>query len=100
MTQRLYYEDAWARTFSARLLERKAIEGEDGVTRPAVRLNRTAFYPTSGGQPYDTGTLGGQQVVEVVEDAEGGIWHLLNGPLKAETDTIEGEIDWRRRFDH
>ncbi|MGC9350289.1 MAG: alanyl-tRNA editing protein, partial [Anaerolineae bacterium] len=84
----------------ARLLERKAIEGEDGVTKPAVRLNRTAFYPTSGGQPYDTGTLGGQQVVEVVEDAQGEIWHLLSGPLKTETDTIEGEIDWRRRFDH
>jgi alanyl-tRNA synthetase len=100
MTERLYYQDAQMRTFMARLLEEKDLEGADGVVRPAVRLDRTAFYPTSGGQPYDTGRLAGQQVVEVLEAADGEIWHLLRAPLSSGPDRIEGTIDWERRFDH
>ena len=60
MTQRLYYEDAYLAGFDARVHEVRALEG--GY---AVRLDRSAFYPTSGGQPFDTGTLGGARVIDV-----------------------------------
>ena len=62
MTERLYYTDPYLREFDAAIVERTAHDG-----RPAVVLDRTAFYPTSGGQPYDTGSLGGVRVVDVVE---------------------------------
>jgi alanyl-tRNA synthetase len=75
------------------------MEDTGGTRRPAVCLDQTAFYPTSGGQPHDTGTLGGAKVVEVVEDEDGEIWHLLAAPLDAEP-VVDGEVDWERRFDH
>lgn len=92
-TERLYYTDATLQRFTARVLECRATEG--GY---AVILDRTAFYPTSGGQPHDTGRLGGRQVVEVTEDeATGLVLHRVDGPLAGE---VEGEIDWARRLDH
>jgi alanyl-tRNA synthetase len=99
MTHRLYYKDAYLRHFSARVLESLTWEG-----RPAVVLDRTAFYPTGGGQPYDTGWLEGIAVVDVVErEADGAVIHVLAKPLAAQPPAapgeVEGEVDWARRFD-
>ena len=92
-TERLYYTDSYLREFQARL----AARSEDGRT---VYLDRTLFYPTSGGQPFDTGTLAGIAVIDVV-DEEDRVAHLLAKPLAAETGAaLSGEIDWTRRFDH
>lgn len=99
MTERLYYEDPYLVRFSARVTEHLQWEGQ-----PAVVLDRTAFYPTGGGQPHDTGILreaGARReiaVLEVIErEADGAIVHLLVEPV--ETDQVEGEINWDRRFD-
>jgi alanyl-tRNA synthetase len=62
-----------------------------------VRLDRTAFYAESGGQPWDTGTLDGVAVVAVVED-DGEVLHVLERPLEAER--VEGRVDGERRRDH
>jgi len=93
MTERLYYQEPERRAFDAivtRVLER------DG--RPAVHLDRTAFYPTSGGQPFDTGRLGEVDVVETI-DEDDDIVHVLSAPL-ADRAAVRGDIDWARRFDH
>jgi alanyl-tRNA synthetase len=92
-TDRLYYADSMLREFTARVVERR-----DTDPGPAVRLDRTAFYPTSGGQPYDTGILGGQRVVEVWDDDTGAVWHRVERLPTG--DQVEGVIDWDRRFDH
>jgi alanyl-tRNA synthetase len=62
-----------------------------------VYLDRTAFYPTSGGQPFDIGTLSGVRVIEVIEEGD-RVTHVLDAPLTA--GDVEGHIDWPRRFDH
>jgi alanyl-tRNA synthetase len=90
VTERLYYSDSYLSEFRARV-----VAAEDGGRR--VYLDRTAFYPTSGGQPFDAGTLGGVAVVEVADD-EDRVAHILETPLAAEE--VEGRIDWARRFDH
>jgi alanyl-tRNA synthetase len=90
MTERLYYIDCYQHEFQARVLETA-----DGGRR--VYLDRTAFYPTSGGQSFDTGTLGGAAIQEVI-DEDGRIAHLLRTPL--EQTEVQGRIDWARRFDH
>lgn len=90
---RLYYTDATLRTFTARIT---ALE-DDGRT---ALLDRTAFYPTSGGQPHDRGLLGGVAVVDVI-DREDDILHRLATPLTAGPGAeVTGEIDWPRRWDH
>jgi len=91
MTERLYYTDAYLRDFDARVVDR----AYDGRT---LYLDRTAFYPTSGGQPFDAGTLAGIPVTDVVDEGE-RIAHVLAAPAPA-TDTVHGTIDWTRRFDH
>lgn len=91
MTERLYYTDAYRTTFEARVVERT----DDGRR---VYLDRTAFYPTSGGQPHDLGTLGGVPVLDVVDEGE-RVAHLLAAPLPADADTVTGEVDWPRRYD-
>jgi len=93
MTSRIYYTDASCRAFDARVERAVDFEG-----RPAVLLDRTAFYPTSGGQPHDVGVLDGASVVDVV-DVEGDVVHVLSSPL-TEGAAVHGEIDWTRRFDH
>ena len=93
MTQRIYYTDAYCRSFDA-----VVIRALDHGGRPAAVLDRSAFYPTSGGQPFDLGVLGGATVVDVV-DAAGEVVHVLSAPLAAGAD-VHGEIDWARRFDH
>ena len=91
MTERLYYTDAYLRDFDARIVDR----ANDGRT---IYLDRTAFYPTSGGQPSDAGVLGGIAVTDVVDEGD-RIAHVLASPAPA-ADTVRGEIDWTRRFDH
>ncbi len=93
MTLRLYYDDPTCREFSARVCEWR-----DTERGPAVRLDRTAFYPTSGGQPHDTGVLNDVAVLDVWDEETGAIWHLLARRL--EGDHVVGQIDWGRRFDH
>ena len=90
MTDRLYYADSYLKTFEARVLE---------VRNGAVRLDRSAFYPTSGGQPFDTGLLNGLAVTDVSIDETGEVWHRVGGALRPR-DRVTGEIDWARRFDH
>ena len=87
MTDRLYYTDPFSREFDATVAGVDAIDSSDGRAR--VRLDRTCFYPTSGGQPFDTGTLGSFRVVEVVDDDQGDVVHVLDvrrpGPAAAAT---------------
>lgn len=90
MTDRLYYHDSYLTEFRARVVD----ASPDGLR---VYLDQTAFYPTSGGQPFDTGKLGGIFVSEVV-DEDGRIAHQLAAPL-GESE-VAGVIDWPRRFDH
>ena len=93
MTNRLYYIDSYRTEFSSAVADRTG----DGTR---VYLEETAFYPTSGGQPHDIGTLGGARVVDVVDEGE-RIAHVLEAPL-AEHDEmrVAGRVDWKRRFDH
>ncbi len=72
-------------------------ETADG--RATVVLDETAFYPTSGGQPFDTGRLGARQVVDVIDDDAGEIRHVVDGPVDVGS-RVHGEIDWPRRLDH
>jgi alanyl-tRNA synthetase len=88
MTERLYYQDCYLREFRARVVE------TDGNR---VYLDRTAFYPTSGGQPFDLGSLSGVAVREVI-DEEDRIAHVMESPLV--TTEVEGLVDWERRYDH
>jgi alanyl-tRNA synthetase len=88
VTERLYYQDCYLREFTARVIE------TDGNR---VYLDRTAFYPTSGGQPFDLGTLGGVAVREVI-DEEDRIAHVIAAPLGATE--VEGVVNWERRYDH
>src|SRR5438128_2167321 len=91
MTDRLYYTDSYGRSFEANIVDRSA----DGLT---VYLDRTLFYPTSGGQPYDVGTLSGVAVLDVI-DEDDRVAHRLAAPLAADS-PVTGQIDWSRRFDH
>jgi alanyl-tRNA synthetase len=87
---RLYYDNAYATSFEARVT---GIEDEGR----RVYLDQTAFYPTSGGQLHDLGRLNGIPIVDVVDEEDGRIAHLLAAPLQA--DRVKGDIDWSRRFD-
>ncbi|MBS1857490.1 MAG: alanyl-tRNA editing protein [Acidobacteria bacterium] len=95
MTHRLYYTDCYLRDFTARVVERSAGDA-------TVVLDRTAFYPTSGGQPHDLGTLAGVPVLEVSDTEDGRVTHRLAAPLPADAAAgeIAGAVDWPRRFDH
>lgn len=92
MTELLYLRDAYQRSFSARVTE---------VSGGAVALDRTAFYPTGGGQPHDTGWLAGRAVLDVRHGhGVGGaevVWHHLEGELPCVGEDVEGELDWGRR---
>ena len=93
MTERLYYGDSFLREF-----EGKVLSCEREGARWRVTLDRTAFYPASGGQPHDTGTLDGAKVVEVADAGDGKIVHYTSAELPA--GPVTGKIDWARRFDH
>jgi alanyl-tRNA synthetase len=101
MTERLYYTDAYLREFDASVVR---VDRRDG--RAVVFLDRTAFYPTSGGQPFDTGTIArgperaALRILGVVDDDTGEVAHVVDGDLPAPGETVHGAIDWTRRFDH
>ena len=91
--EKLYEADAYLTKFTG--VVESCTRSKKGYD---IILNQTAFYPEGGGQPWDTGVLGGVKVLEVHEK-EGRIVHSCDGPLEAGTE-VEGEIDWARRFDH
>jgi misacylated tRNA(Ala) deacylase len=87
-TELLYLRDAYLQTFEARVVD---------VRVGAVVLDRTAFYPTGGGQPHDTGSLGGLDVIDVRKE-DGVVWHLLQGAVMPPLDTtVECVVEWSRR---
>jgi alanyl-tRNA synthetase len=119
MTDRLYYNDPYLREFDATIVR---VDRRDD--RLFVTLDRTAFYPTSGGQPFDTGRLASLRVIDVVDEEDGSITHVVEprtpnpepeprtqnseprtnpepGTLNPEPgQVVHAAIDWERRFDH
>lgn len=95
-TERLYYNDSHLIEFEAHVID--ATERVSGWT--AVTLDRTAFYPTGGGQPSDTGTLNGTRVVECIDDEENGVLHVMQGVVPEIGLIVRGRVDWPRRLDH
>jgi alanyl-tRNA synthetase len=94
MTERLYYRDSFLKEFDATVTSCER-EGD----RFKVTLDRTAFYPTSGGQPHDVGTLSGFPVVEVADAPDGqGVLHYTTAEIPA--GPAHAKIDWERRLDH
>jgi len=89
MTRRLYYDDSYLRGFRAEVV---------GVEGRRLYLDATAFYPSSGGQPFDVGMIGGARVVDVVEEDDGRVAHVVEGEVGL--GAVECAIDWGRRFDH
>ncbi|MDQ5844117.1 MAG: DHHA1 domain-containing protein [Acidobacteriota bacterium] len=96
LTERLYYDDSHLIEFEARVVDKT--DRVSGWT--AVTLDRTAFYPTGGGQPSDTGTLNGARVVECIDDEDNGVLHVMQGHAPQVGSTVKGRIDWPRRLDH
>ena len=92
LSTHLYWQDAYLHTFEAAVSDQATVNGQ-----PAVALNASAFYPTGGGQPHDTGLLNGVAVTEVNAD-DGQVWHLLDTRLPA--GPVHGQITWPRRYDH
>jgi len=103
VTERLYYNDSFLREFDAKVIscerENKSTGARDESSRWRVVLDRTAFYPTSGGQPHDLGTLGDANVVEVV-DADDGRTVVHYTSAAVEPGQVRGKVDWARRIDH
>jgi len=91
-TRRLYYEDAYLMEFKAEILAQTEHEELSSVV-----LDQTAFYPESGGQPWDKGTLGGAEVIKVL-DLDGVILHVLKSEIAG--GPVHGKVDWATRFDH
>jgi len=95
LSKRLFYEEPYLQEFKGKILEKVKING-----KPALILDNTCFYPTSGGQPNDLGYIQGVSIVDVIESNE-KIIHVLKEGIKEECgDTVIGKIDWERRFDH
>jgi alanyl-tRNA synthetase len=95
LSKRLYYEEPYLQEFKGKITEKIKIDG-----KPALILDNTCFYPTSGGQPNDLGYIQGVLIVDVIEDNE-KIIHVLTEGIEEECgDTVIGRIDWKRRFDH
>ena len=92
-SERLYYTDPYLVEFDA--VVRDVNQRND---RWKVALDRTAFYPTSGGQPFDTGTLGAARVIDVIDRDDGVVLHLVDGEVAP--GSVHGSIDWHRRFEH
>src|SRR6201992_389664 len=108
MSDRLYYADPSLSSFDARVSDIREVSRAQGRSLWQIALDRSAFYPTSGGQPHDTGLLtatstGGAllqaPILAVEEDEHGEVWHTTPKPLLAGT-PVRGFIDWSRRRDH
>jgi alanyl-tRNA synthetase len=95
-TERLYYRDSRLLEFDARVISLS--ETDNGQI--AVTLDRTAFYPTGGGQPTDTGTLGDARVVDCIDAEDAGVMHVIQGPVPEVGETVHGKVDWLQRLDH
>ncbi|RDU35773.1 alanyl-tRNA editing protein [Neobacillus piezotolerans] len=95
MTRKLYYENPYLTSFDTRLIK----QGQDENGDWYAVLEKTAFYPEGGGQPYDTGELNDSTVTKV-EEVGGEIRHYLRSSVLTEDGYVEGKIDWERRFDH
>ena len=93
MTDRLYYTDSYLTQFEGTVIAVREVGGRTGVV-----LDRTAFYPSSGGQPFDTGTLGGATVVDVLDEEDGTVVHILDG--RTPDGCVTCRLDWVRRFEH
>ena len=93
-SERLYYTDSYLIEFDA--VVRDVLKQDD---RWIVTLDRTAFYPTSGGQPFDTGTLGEARVLDVIDREDGSVGHVVDRELEKNS-RVRGHVDWVRRFDH
>ena len=93
MNQKIYYTDAYQQSFTAQIIK----QDFDNTGKLYVTLTETAFYPTSGGQPHDTGTLN-EAAVTNVEEIDGEIRHFISSELH--TKEVTGKINWQRRFDH
>jgi len=96
VTERLYYSDSHLIEFEARVVDLS--DRVSGWT--AVVLDRTAFYPTGGGQPSDTGTLNGARVEECIDDGDNGVLHVVQGAAPSLNSVVHGRVDWPRRLDH
>lgn len=108
MSERLYYADPFLASFASRVADIREVSRAHNQILWQIALERTAFYPTSGGQPNDMGELKARApsgavldapVLNVEEDEAGEIWHTTTKPLAAGT-VVQGEIDWLRRRDH
>jgi len=95
-TERLYYHDSRLLEFDALVIGLSELD--DGQI--AVTLDRTAFYPTGGGQPTDTGTLGDARVIDCIDAEDDGVLHVIQGSMPEVGETVHGKIDWLRRLDH
>lgn len=95
MKELLYYQDVLLREFDATVVSK----GTDEVGRHYVVLSNTAFYPTGGGQPHDTGTLDAIEVLDV-EKINDEIRHYIQGDLSTLDGVVHGKLNWARRFDH
>jgi alanyl-tRNA synthetase len=94
MTIKQYYQDAYMKTFQTSIQDQQ--QDESGWY---VVLEQTAFYPTGGGQPHDTGTLEDKRIINV-EEVNGEIRHYIEEPFEDISGVVKGQIDWERRFDH
>ncbi|KMN41351.1 MULTISPECIES: serine-tRNA(Ala) deacylase AlaX [Lysinibacillus] len=95
MKELLYYQDVMLQEFDATIISK----GTDESDRHYVVLSNTAFYPTGGGQPHDTGTLNALEVIDV-EKVDDEIRHYIEGDLSTLDGVVHGKLNWPRRFDH
>jgi alanyl-tRNA synthetase len=91
VTQRLYYTDSYATEFRAGIVD-------CSPDRRRIYLDRTAFYPTSGGQPHDLGLINGIEITEIIDEDDGRIAHVMAAPIVGSEAVCR--VDWDRRFDH
>jgi alanyl-tRNA synthetase len=108
VTERLYYNDSFLHDFHARVLDARELKRDGNHSVWALKLDRTAFYPSSGGQPFDTGRLTTESksgvplevaVEDVFEDDQGEVWHRVNKVIPPGVD-VSGLINIERRQDH
>ena len=93
MTQQLHYENAYLAKWIARIVQRIKHDGKN-----ALILNKSAFYPTGGGQPHDCGEISGNPVFGVYQRDDGAIVHIVENDFHTEDDVV-CLLDWQRRYD-